>query len=54
MEIKINFDRNFTGLDILPNGLSKVFVYRRNFNWPHGCVFRVYYIIIWGRGDWGF
>jgi hypothetical protein len=28
-------------------GVATVFLYRRNFNWPHRCV---YYIIIWGRG----
>ncbi len=30
------------------------FVYRRNFNWPHECAYRVHYIMILERGDQGF
>ncbi len=25
-------------------------VYRRNFNYPHACVYRVHYFIFWARG----
>ncbi len=37
-----------------PRAFQQYLVYRRNFNWPHGCVYRLRYIIIWGRGDRGF
>ncbi len=37
-----------------PRACQRYFVYRRNFNWLHGCVYRVHYIITWGMGDRGF
>ncbi len=45
--------REPTGLYILPKGLQ-YFVYRRNFNWPHGCVYRVQLYYNLREGDRGF
>ncbi len=36
---------------ICPRACHQYFVYRRNFNWPHRCVFMVHFIIVWERRD---
>ncbi len=42
------------GCAFCPRACQQYFVYRRNFNFLHACVYMVHYIMIWGRSDWGF
>ncbi len=51
---KLMFTGTLQDCKFYPRAGQQYFVNRRNFNWLHGCVFRVHYIIILGKGDCGF
>ncbi len=53
---KYMFTGTWQSCAFCPRACQQYFVYNRNFNWPHACLYRVHYIIFWGRagGDRGF
>ncbi len=48
------FTGTLKGCAFCPRACRQYFVYRRNFYRPHAYVYRVHYIIIWGKGGPGF
>jgi hypothetical protein len=40
---KYMFTGTLQGCAFCPRACQPYFVYRRNFNWPYACIYRIYY-----------